>query len=475
MRFEIGRSFKRSREPQAVDTRPLKKCSPTPSEYHPDEDFRQMGLQEPLTPTVSPSKVDFESADKLSIPSPLSRDFAHLSLLRQASPTPWRRDRRRAHQIFEIPEILEKILRHVAMAEEAPAENTCARRRPLSYRHAALIYGDEKRAAEVWKQSLREAAGRGTRESRVPGPLFSCLLVNKLWHSIALPCLLERVHFRDSDRFSAFMVNRERMLATDGEMARPCVFTLEKLHRLSQSEFDRLSALVAVDRLKWLELYICPKVLPPLSWIPNFKRLEKLILPGNKVINDKFLFELSHYVPDLKKLDLRACDNVTDSGIVAIALRCTKLELCNLGRHRNGGRITSISVVALAKHTQIETLGIAGCNVTDAGIWELAQLRGPHMTRLSLNNCSLLSNHSIPLLLAFNHFPNLAVLEVRNIDGITDVRNLVHFKLWKKSQRIPILIEGCERITKLMLDEEARLRRANSQVALKDMTYWVNS
>ncbi|QLQ81873.1 hypothetical protein HG537_0G01270 [Torulaspora globosa] len=474
MRFEIGRSFKRSREPQGLDSRPFKKCSPTPLNYcHLDEEFKLMGYRGPLTPTVSPGKVDFESADKLSIPSPLTRDFAHLSLLRQASPTPSRRQRRKTHQIFEIPEILENIVGQVARAEEAPAE--CVRRRPLSYRHAALIYGDEKRAAEAWKQSLRETSGRGTRESRVPGPLFSCLLVNKLWYSIALRCLLERVHFKDSNRFSAFMLNRERIAATDEQMVHPYVFTLQKFHRLSQTEFDRVSTSVAVDRLKWLELYICPKVLPPLSWIPHFKNLERLVLPGNKVINDKFLFQLSHYVPNLKKLDLRACDNVTDSGIVAIALRCTKLELCNLGRHRNGDRITSVSVVALAKHTQIETLGIAGCNVTDAGIWELAQLRGPHITRLSLNNCSLLSNHSIPLLLAFNHFPNLAVLELRNIDGITDVKNLVHFMLWKKSQRIPILIEGCERITKLMLDEEVRLRLLNSQIALKDMTYWVNS
>lgn len=464
--MRYNRSFKRSREPQAVDTRPLKKSSPAPSEYSPDEDFNQMDLvvkKLPVTPQASPTKVvEFDSADKLTIPSPLSREFAHLSLLRHTqSPTPETRRRRGVHQIFQIPEILENVLRHVASAAPLAAELP-ARRRPLSYQHALMIYRDEAKAALVWSQS-------GKRSLESPGPLFSCLLVNKLWHSIALRCLLETVSFRDSNRLSAFISSRRTSLA------HPAAFTLQKFHKLSQAEFDRIAAVIAADNLKWLELYICPNVLPPLSWVPQLHALEALIVPGNKVISDKFLFELSHYVPNLTKLDLRACDNVTDSGIVAIAMRCRKLQVCNLGRHRNGDRITSVSVVALAKHTQIETLGIAGCNVTDAGIWELAQLRGPHITRLSLNNCSLLSNHSVPVLLALNRFPKLAVLEVRNIDGITDVRNLVGFKLWKKAQRIPVLIEGCERITKLMSDEETRVRRANSRVAFKDMTHWVNN
>ena len=49
------------------------------------------------------------------------------------------------------------------------------------------------------------------------------------------------------------------------------------------------------------------------------------------------------------------------------------------------------------------------------------------------------------------------------------------YNLWKKSLDAPILIEACERITKLIDQEENRVKRINSLVALKDMTAWVNA
>lgn len=453
-----GTRSKRSIEPHVIDMRPLKKTSPTPSMMG-DVEAMDEGKSGLATPQASPVRADVpNSADRLTIalpatptraPGKLVKDFADLLVLQQSSPTP-RGHRKRVHPIFQIPDVLETILGYVAGS--GPEERSCSRRRPLSYEHALLIYKDERKAQKVWRQSARES-------TKVEGSLFSCLLVNKLWHSITLRCLLQNVHFKDCRRLVAFAKNRS------GAVAYPSSFVLHKLQRLTQAELDQVGEVISPRNLKWLDMYICPYVLPPVRWIPDLHRLEKLILPGNKVINDEFLLQLSQYVPNLKNLDLRACDNVSDSGIIAIALKCRKLQMCNIGRHRNGDKITSLSVASLAENTQIETLGIAGCQVDDAGIWVLAQSRGKHITRLSLNNCSLLTNHSIPLLLAFNYLPNLAVLEVRNIDRITEVRTLVDFKLWKKSQKLPVLIEGCERLTKLMSEEENRVSLAFSIIA----------
>lgn len=453
-----------------------------------------------ITPTLTPVKVGkasnsqrIQSAAQLEISSPitplkenaqtLSENFADLSLLQPLS-SPYsvceplflhnHQNSGKPHQIFEIPEILENIVRFVSSEQEIPREKSYTRRKPLSYEHALLIYKDERKANEVWKEANDATVSIHGKEND-HSILYNCLMVNKLWYSVSLSLLLENIYFKSPAHLNTFIKYSTSLLEKSNKIAHPSIFVLHKFHSLKQNELDQLSILLSGDKMKWLEFYICPNVIPPLPWISKFKSLERLILPGNKALNDDFLLEISPHVSNLKKLDLRACDNITDSGIVAIAIKCPKLEICNLGRHRNGGNITSVSVLALAKHTQIETLGIAGCKVNDAGLWELAQLRGSSIRRLSLNNCDLLTNHSIPILFAFNYFPNLAVLEIRNIQQITDVRHLVHFKLCKRAQNIPVLIEGCERITKLLSEEETRLNAANSLIALQDMSHWVNA
>lgn len=156
----------------------------------------------------------------------------------------------------------------------------------------------------------------------------------------------------------------------------------------------------------------------------------------------------------LQELDWRACDKMSDSGIISIATNCPGLTVCNLGRHRNGHLITSVSLVALAGYSNIETIGVAGCEITDAGLWELALLRGQHITRLSLNNCVILTTHSVPALISTNSFPHLSVLEIRSISQISDARLIVSYKRWKHSHGLAVLVEGCERIERLLKDEE---------------------
>src|SRR5947207_6971810 len=103
--------------------------------------------------------------------------------------------------------------------------------------------------------------------------------------------------------------------------------------------------------------------------------------------------------------------------------------------------------------TEVDTLGLAGCAVSDRGIWSVGAYRGPKIERLSLNNCLNLSNASIPLILPST--PNLQVLELRGCVKITLVRPLIEFR--RKWSGREILIEGCEIF-------EERMRRGGEEL-----------
>ncbi|AJP84447.1 Amn1p [Saccharomyces cerevisiae YJM1273] len=536
-RVSSNGSFKRGRDIQSLEspcTRPLKKMSPSPSftslkmekpfkdivrkygghlhqsSYNPgsskvelvrpdlslktDQSFLQSSVQTTpnkkscneylSTPEATPLKNTATenawatsrvvSASSLSIVTPteikniLVDEFSELKLGQ-----PLTAQHQRSHAVFEIPEIVENIIKMIVSLESAniPKERPCLRRNPQSYEHSLLMYKDEERAKKAWSaaQQLRDPPLVGNKEKK-QGALFSCMMVNRLWLNVTRPFLFKSLHFKSVHNFKEFL----RTSQETTQVMRPSHFILHKLHQVTQPDIERLSRMEC-QNLKWLEFYVCPRITPPLSWFDNLHKLEKLIIPGNKNIDDNFLLRLSQSIPNLKHLDLRACDNVSDSGVVCIALNCPKLKTFNIGRHRRGNLITSVSLVALGKYTQVETVGFAGCDVDDAGIWEFARLNGKNVERLSLNSCRLLTDYSLPILFALNSFPNLAVLEIRNLDKITDVRHFVKYNLWKKSLDAPILIEACERITKLIDQEENRVKRINSLIALKDMTAWVNA
>ena len=536
-RVSSNGSFKRGRDIQSLEspcTRPLKKMSPSPSftslkmekpfkdivrkygghlhqsSYNPgsskvelvrpdlslktDQSFLQSSVQTTpnkkscneylSTPEATPLKNTATenawatsrvvSASSLSIVTPteikniLVDEFSELKLGQ-----PLTAQHQRSHAVFEIPEIVENIIKMIVSLESAniPKERPCLRRNPQSYEHSLLMYKDEERAKKAWSaaQQLQDPPLVGRKEKK-QGALFSCMMVNRLWLNVTRPFLFKSLHFKSVHNFKEFL----RTSQETTQVMRPSHFILHKLHQVTQPDIERLSRMEC-QNLKWLEFYVCPRITPPLSWFDNLHKLEKLIIPCNKNIDDNFLLRLSQSIPNLKHLDLRACDNVSDSGVVCIALNCPKLKTFNIGRHRRGNLITSVSLVALGKYTQVETVGFAGCDVDDAGIWEFARLNGKNVERLSLNSCRLLTDYSLPILFALNSFPNLAVLEIRNLDKITDVRHFVKYNLWKKSLDAPILIEACERITKLIDQEENRVKRINSLVALKDMTAWVNA
>lgn len=349
-----------------------------------------------------------------------------------------------AHPIFEIPEVLELILRFLDDSSSVPQEQPCQRRKPQSLSHAMLMYhGDQEKALKVWKETaalIRSEELGITPSTKKSGNLHSCLLVNKIWYSVAQHIMMERVYFDDASKFKKFVAFSQNAEYN----TKPSLIVLHKLPQLRQNEVDTIASKLASENLKWLELYVCSSIVPSPLFFEKSINLEKLVLPGNKLLTDGLLIGISPKLKMLRELDLRACDKVSDGGIVSIATNCPKLTVCNLGRHRNGHLITSVSLFALASHTNIQTVGMAGCAITDAGLWELALLRGPYITRLSLNNCVLLTNHSMPALLSTNSFPNLSVLEIRNTPQISDVRPIVSYKRWKHSRGVAVLVEGCK-------------------------------
>jgi antagonist of mitotic exit network protein 1 len=114
--------------------------------------------------------------------------------------------------------------------------------------------------------------------------------------------------------------------------------------------------------------------------------------------------------------------------------------------------------------TEVDTLGLAGCAVSDRGIWSIATHRGPKIERLSLNNCVNLSNGSIPFILPST--PNLQVLELRGCVKISDVRPIVKFR--RKWRSRGVLIEGCEVFEQRMRQGEDELEREERGETVED-------
>ena len=419
---------------------------------------KQNGL---LTPSGSPVKQNLFLEDS----------FSQLNIIQTQ-----RQVTHGEHQIFQLPEIVNRIVKFVKQLDEQEIEEREQspkillenKRKPQSYEHALMIYKNEEKATAVWQHILQNKSVASPLRN-LKNTLFNCLTINKLWYNVTIEHYTGTLIFKDEFNFQKFIKSLHYPM-------KPKKIILRKIHS-NMNIFNNLrNDYLDLSEVKHLEFFICPNMVPPISWFQNLNSLETLILPGNKLIDDSYLIQIlsNRNIKNLKNIDLRACNKITDSGVLSIATHCPQLTSCNLGRHKNGNGITSVSVISLAKYTKIETLGVAGCDITDVGIWELASICGTNIKRLSLNNCSMLTNRGISILSHINFFPNLAVIEIRNLVQVNQIKSLVEFKNWKRFMKLPLLIESCERITKLIMDEEFELKRMNSIIAMYDMTTWVN-
>ncbi|AOW04939.1 YALI0E04356p [Yarrowia lipolytica CLIB122] len=408
------------------------------------------------------------------------------------------------HKALRIPEILYNILSHVEADVQVPHEPPPQRRRPLSLRHAFLIYGDREKAHQAWERALKEEQTPTQQMFKGDGALHGCLLVNKFWFEVSRKLLYNKLHFCDSQKWRQFVhmssdtgspedlitwsrsshhrslsrstgqPNLHQLANGEAEMndyfdTPTKLFVLHKISNAQQSEIDLLQHKIG-GALEWLEFYTCAAIVPPLGLLAGGS-LQKIVLPGCTKVDDAFLKLVAENCPRLQIADLRACEKVSNEGLVALAGKCPQLKLLNVGRTQMGHLISYRGISAIARKTQVNTLGAAGCFVCDKSMWELAWYRGHSLDRLSLNGCTLLTNDSIPRILPYTS--NLAVLELRGCTQITDFKSIIKFKRYQERHKREPLIEGCEIFESRMREAEFQLEMDISREILRDCVQWI--
>lgn len=363
--------------------------------------------------------------------------------------------------IFDIPELVHTILSFAdAQNTVVPQESTPIRRRPLSYQHALLIYGDAQLAQNAMKNAPTVA----------PAPtsvLHTCLQVNRLFNHIARDIIGERLLFSDEQRLLQF-------IDCSTSSSRTKVLVLHKLFHTRQTVLEKVAQIADFLRLEWLELYMCPKLVPPAAMLGP--HIRKLVITGSRTVDDALLAQVAQKCPRLEVLDVRACEHVLDAGLHAIAGACTQLHTINVGRKNRGHLVTDAGVCELVRNNpNLTTVGLAGCHVTDRLVWQLAASCNNTLARLLLNNCPYITDALAPAALANGCFPNLLVLELRFTPQITCWRPVIEFRRRQELRGISVLVEVCEPHMRRMREQELAMDREISQRIFDDIGLWVNS
>lgn len=369
------------------------------------------------------------------------------------------------HPALQVPEILNLILEYVDSLNVIPHESTPKRRKPMSLQHALLLHGDSSATRQEWHRSQSESRKNSVLTTNLNrgGGIYSCLFVNKFWYAVAVRILYKQLHFKKESSWNRFMSNSKPV-----DNSRPSVFVLHKLPNVQQCDLHQLEKFGGA--IEWLEFYTCPNIVPTRSLL-NGGRMTKVVLPGCGRVDDKTIALVAQMCPGLEHLDIRACDKVSDKGLKFIAKHCRQLKLLNVGRTQNGDLITHRGLKHIARRTQLVTLGAAGTAIEDRTMWDFAAYRGKSLERLSLNNCKLLTNKSVPRIL--NHTPTLSVLELRGCTQITEMRPIVKFKRMRERLGRTPLIEGCELFELRMKEAEWLIEMEVSREVFRDCLEWI--
>ncbi|OWB81213.1 hypothetical protein B5S32_g5590 [[Candida] boidinii] len=387
--------------------------------------------------------------------------------------------------IFQIPEILNLILEFVGIDDESkiPKEIPPIRKnqqlQQVTNNGQRFVSTNSIQSGLSFKSTTQEITSNNNN-------LFNCLMVNKLWYKVTLEILYQNLHFNNEIKLKNFNNHFNNSYSNNFKI-HPKSLVLHKLKDIKQSDIDLISSNLNPMDLKWIEFYICPKILPSIELFNSSKiinnnnnnsitnKLEKLILPGSKLIDDNYLKIISENCLNLKILDIRACELITDSGIYHIGNNCSNLEVLNIGRHSRGELISDYSISSIIRNTNIKTLGLAGCGITNRTLWELAIIKGSQIERLSLNNCWKLNDNGLSKILKFDYLIKLSVLEIRNCLKLNEFKNFVEFKRRQKSKRkINILIECCDYLKKKFKDAELKLDLEISSRIFNDISEWIN-
>ncbi|CAK7915347.1 antagonist of mitotic exit network protein 1 [[Candida] anglica] len=372
--------------------------------------------------------------------------------------------------IFEIPEIVHKIIKFADLQSTIiPQEGTTIRRKPLSLKHAMLIYGNSEDAEAAMKDK------RSQSSVQEHGILYNCLMVNRLFHEITKEIIQSKFFFSSEPLFQNYIQTHSKSTVSPESRPNPSMVVFHKLYSTKSAALDVVNKHIGYKNLEWVEFYMCPKLLPSLSMFENGFNIKKFVVTGSKVMDDSLLIHVSKKCRHLEVLDVRACELISDSGVYSIGKYCKRLTSVNFGRKKKGHLITDNSLSLLVRNNpNLNTIGLAGCNITDKVLWEIAIVCNRSVERLSLNNCTQITNQSIPLILHSNYFPNLSVLELRFVDQLTNFMPIIEFKRRQELRGITTLIEVCEVLCTKMQEQEREMDRAISKRIFRDILDWVN-
>ncbi|KAL1915681.1 uncharacterized protein VTP21DRAFT_6440 [Calcarisporiella thermophila] len=302
--------------------------------------------------------------------------------------------------------------------------------------------------------------------------LYPCLFVSRTWHAVASRVLWRELSFDTEERLEKFFLQHYSSLQAptledmdesyfpdcnkdEAEGSPWSVIQELRLHKLKSVRPGVLESLVPrLQNLISLDAYICDGFQSKMiiQFALACPRLTQVSLPGCNRITDAALLALAQHCPKLEHLDLRACDYVSDCGITFIAARCKGLKHLNVGRVARGELISDRAVEALAIGTCLNTLGVAGCSVTDNGLFALAKFRAQSIERISVNSCLRITNAGVQAL-ALN-CPRLSVLEIKECHLVTDMAILRELK----SRRVMVEVcrVGRERYEKFTWEEKQK-------------------
>ncbi|KAF9185187.1 Antagonist of MEN (Mitotic Exit Network) [Haplosporangium sp. Z 767] len=231
------------------------------------------------------------------------------------------------------------------------------------------------------------------------------------------------------------------------------------LHKLKLIEDKDILPLTSwFHNLQIVEFYICEKLTDKIvvSVAENCPQLQQLLVPGCSKVTDIGISQIALHCPKMKHLDLRACSNVSDESLTLVARHCPELWHLNVGRVTAAGKVTGKSIVEIAKKTKLNTLGLAGCAMTDEAVIEIAQSTRSGLHRISLNSCPMLTSASIRSLMQL--CPSLAVLEIKQCLLVTDMATLYRFSTKR------VLVELCPELQKRLIDYKVELAAMNAAI-----------
>ncbi|KAF8930946.1 Antagonist of MEN (Mitotic Exit Network) [Haplosporangium bisporale] len=339
--------------------------------------------------------------------------------------------------------------------------------------------------------------------------IHSCLLVSKQWYLVAQKTLWREIRFKDPTKLELFvdllrrtdtveclgielvepaftapihsvgqsamaLITKRRSSVGKGSSKESIVSpsAMQKrlyerascvkkivLHKLKTLEDQDIMPLASwFHNLQVIEFYICEKLTDSIvvAIAENCPQLQNLLMPGCAKVTDVGIGKVALNCPRMKHLDLRACSAVSDESLILVAKNCKDLWHLNVGRVTASSKVTGASIVEIAKNTNLNTLGLAGCAMDDDAVIEIARYSRGGLHRISLNSCSMLTSASVKALMQM--CPNLAVLEIKQCHLVTDMATLYRFA----SRRV--LVELCPVLQKRLVEYKVELAAMNASI-----------